>query len=231
MLRALLLAAALLATACTPRAVVPEGERQRARELEGARRYARVALFVGPFFGDSSKLLASDQPFGELDLLTTSTGSPIAPPPAERVLLPGTPLRVERVEFPTGWIIARRVVMTPRYHPWVYLTVEGDSRPLVLVLSQTVKSADEVRAEIERVLVPDAGAGSGFQSLPDEQRSAVARKELVEGMGPPAIEMAWGYPERKIVDRPAASEEWVWPEGKRRAFLRGGKLQRWELAR
>ena len=231
MSRALLLAAALLAAACAPRATVPEGERQRARELEGARRYARVALFVGPFFGDGAKLLASDQPFGELDLLTSSDGAPIAPPPAERVLLPGTAVRVERIEFPTGWIIARRVVMTPRYHPWVYLAVEGEPRPIVLVLSQTVKSADEVRSEIERVLVPDAGAGQAFHALPDEQRAAVARKELVEGMTAPAVEMAWGYPEKKVIDRPAAAEEWIWPDGKRSASLRAGKLTRWERAR
>ncbi len=35
-----------------------------------------------------------------------------------------------------------------------------------------------------------------------------------------ALEMAWGVPERKRVDRPAGTEEWVWASGKRRAYLR-----------
>jgi len=181
-------------------------------------------------FGDGSKLLVSDQPFQELDLLQNTDGSVIAPPRAERVLPPGTPLQVDKVEFPTGWLIAKRVVMTPRYHPWVYLTLEGEPRPLVLVLPQTLTSAEDVRVEIERV-AGTGDPGAAFQALPGAQRVAIAKKELVDGMSPQAIEMAWGYPERKLIDRPANTEEWSWPAGKRRASLRDGKLVRWEAAR
>src|SRR5512143_673007 len=210
----------LLAPGCVPRVSVPDTERQRAsRELEGQRRVTKVALFVGPFFGDGSSLLVSDQPFQELDLLRAPDDSVISPPPAERILPPGTPLRVEKVEFPTGWTIAKRVVMTPRYHPWVYLSLEGESRPLVLVLPQTLASAEDVRVELERV-AGTADPGPALQALPDAQRAAIARKELVDGMAPDAIEMAWGYPERKVIDRPANTEEWSWPGGKRRASLR-----------
>lgn len=221
----------LLAPGCFPRVSVPDTERQRAsRELEGQRRVTKVALFVGPFFGDGSSLLVSDQPFQELDLLRAPDDSVISPPPAERILPPGTPLRVEKVEFPTGWTIAKRVVMTPRYHPWVYLSLEGESRPLVLVLPQTLASAEDVRVELERV-AGTGDPGPTLQALPDAQRAAIARKELVDGMAPDAIEMAWGYPERKVIDRPANTEEWSWPGGKRRASLRNGKLVRWDVAR
>jgi hypothetical protein len=220
-----------LETSCFPRASVPDAERRRAeRELEGQRRFTKVALWVGPFFGDDTKWLVSDSPFSELDLLETSEGKPIAPPPAQRVLLPGTPLVIEKVEFPTGLIIAKRVVMTPRYHPWVYLRAPGEPRPLVLVLPQTLASADEVRLELERTL----GASdptAAFQALPEEERSAIARKQPLEGMGPQALEMAWGYPEKKVIDRPAGNEEWSWADGRRKAFLHRGKLQRWESPR
>jgi hypothetical protein len=221
----------LLLVACSPRVSVPESERQRAsRELEGQRRLTKVAVFVGPFFGDGSKLLVSDQPFQELDLLRSLQDEVVAPPPPERVLPPGMPLLVEKVEFPTGWTIAKRVVMTPRYHPWVYLRMEGEERPLVLVLPQTLASAEAVRVELERVAgTPDPGPA--LQALPELQRNAIARKELVEGMSARAIEMAWGYPEKKVIDRPANSEEWSWPGGKRKASLRDGKLARWETAR
>ena len=47
----------------------------------------------------------------------------------ERILPPGTAVRIREIEFPTGWIIARRVVMTPRYHPWVMLEVPGRRPP------------------------------------------------------------------------------------------------------
>lgn len=228
MLRALALVAILFGSACAPRVSVPEGERQRAsKELEGQRRYAKVALFLGPFFADDSRLFASDQPFSELDLLETPSGEVIAPPPAERVLSPGTPLRIQRVEFPTGWIIAERYVRTPRYHPWVYLALEGERRPVMLVLPQTLANAEEVRAELERV-VGAADRTPALRALPEHQRAAIARKELVEGMAPLAVEMAWGYPERKLIDRPSGNEDWTWPTGKRKARFRDGKLAGWE---
>ena len=103
--------------------------------------------------------------------------------------------------------------MTPRYHPWVYLALEGEPRPAVLVLPQTLASAEEVRAELERVLAV-ADPGTTFQALPEAQRTAIGRKELFEGMSPSAAEMAWGYPERKVIDRPAGAEEWSWPAGR-----------------
>src|SRR6266496_333523 len=177
---------------CFPRSSVPDTERQRAsHELAGQRRFARVALYVGRFFGDASKRLVSDQPFQELDLLQTTEGNPIAPPRPDRVLVPGTPLRIERVEFPTGWLIAKRVVMTPRYHPWVYLA-----------LDRALGTSDPAPA---------------YQALPDPERRAIAKKEVVEGMAPQTVEMAWGYPEKKVIDRPAGTEEWTWPAGRRKA--------------
>ncbi len=221
----------LAASACFPRASVPGAERQRAqRELAGQRRWFKVAVEVGPFFGDAAKLLVSDQPFSELDLLQTTDGQPISPPRAERVLLPGTSVQVEKVEFPTGWLIAQRVVLTPRYHPWVYLALEGEPRPLVLVLPQTLASAEDVRIELERTL-GTTDPSPTLQLLPEEERAAIQHKVPLEGMGPQALEMAWGYPEKKVIDRPAGTEEWSWAEGRRKAFLRDGKVVRWEVAR
>src|SRR5512138_1107072 len=123
-MRRLLLLLPLILAGCFTRASVPEGERERAsRELAGQLRFAKVAVYVGPLYGDTRKLLVSDQPAEELDLLESVDGKTIAAPQPDRVLLPGTPLRIRAVEFPTGWTIARRVVMTPRYHPWIYLDV------------------------------------------------------------------------------------------------------------
>ena len=166
-------------------------------------------------------------PPGEVDLVESASHQPIPPPPAERVLAPGTPVRLRRVEFPTGWLIAQRVVMTPRYHPWAYLEVGGDARPHVVVLSQTAASAEDLRGELDRLLTRD-DPSSTFAGLPEEQRQAILRKEPLEGMGARALEMAWGLPEKKRIDRPAGTEEWVWPGGKRRAYLRDERLERFE---
>ena len=221
------LSAAVLLTGCFPRAAVPEEERQRAeRELEGARRFLEVAVHVGPFFGDQSKLLASDQPFSELELLSTPGGETIAPPAPERVLLPGTPVRIAAIEFPTGWNVARRIVMTPRHHPWVLLDVEGEARPVVLVLPRDLETAEAVALELDRWLAPSDPAPT-FRALPEEHRRAIAEKRLALDMSARAVEMAWGHPARKVVDRPARNEDWTWPGERRRASFREDRLTAW----
>jgi hypothetical protein len=221
----------LAALGCFPRASVPEVERERAsRQLEGQRRFTKVAVYAGPFFGDASRMLVSDQPFQELDLLQTAGGDPIPPPRAERIIPPGAVVTVEKVEFPTGWLIAKRVVMTPRYHPWVYLALAGEPRPLIMVLPQTLASAEDIQLELERLL-GTADPGPALQSLGDAQRAAVLRKDVLDGMGAQAVEMAWGYPEKKVIDRPARTEEWSWSGGRRRAWFSGGQLARFEVAR
>ena len=221
---------ALVAVACFPRASISDAERQQAaRELDGQLRFAQVAVYIGPLYGDETKLLVSDQPVDELDLLEDPAGKTIPAPTPDRVLPPGTPLRIRTVEFPTGWTIAARVVMTPRYHPWIYLDIPGESRPGIVVLPQTVATVEDVRTELDRI-AGTADLGGAFRALPDTQRAAISLKRPVEGMGVQALEMAWGYPEKKVVDRPAGTEEWSWPGGRRTASLRDGKLLRWQVS-
>lgn len=229
MRRALTALLALLPlAACAPRATLPDADRQRiSAELAGRQRYLRVAAIVAPLWGDRSRLLLSDQPLAELDLVLTTVGTPVPPPQAERILPPGTAVRVRDVEFPTGWLIAQRVVMSPRYHPWVTLEVPGDKRPHVIVLSQAAATFEDVRDELDRMLTED-DPGPALRALPAEQQAAIARKELVEGMSARALEMAWGLPEKKVIDRPAGTEEWTWPGGKRRASLQDERLVRWD---
>lgn len=227
---ALLLALAPLASVvgCSPRVVIPDEERERiADEYDGRLRFLRVAAYAGPFFGDSTRFLLTDQPIEEVQLLESINGEPIAPPPAERVLLPGTRVRIRTIEFPTPWLIAKRIVMTPRYHPWAVLELEKDSRPYVVVLPQEVARLEDVKTDLERLLVADDPTPE-LQALPRDQQDAIRRKELVEGMGLRAVEMAWGQPEKRRIDRPAATEDWTWPEGRRVAHFKEDRLVKWE---
>lgn len=218
----------LVLTACSANMTISENDRRQSVEaLSGQSRFLRVAAYVGIFFGDESKLLLSDSPVKELDLLENPSGEPILPPDPVEVLTPGTRVRIRSIEFPTGATIASRMIMTPRYYPWVYLEIPRHQRPVILVLPQTVSSYDDVRAEVDRILSVDDPSPI-FRALPQAQREAIARKSPLEGMNPKALEMAWGYPTKKIIDRPKGLEEWSWAAGARRAFLQGGRLQRWE---
>jgi len=205
---------------------ISEAEQARAKEeLEGQKSYLRVATFVGPLWDDTEKAFLTDRPASELDLVETPGGKPILPPPFERVLGPGTKVRIDKIEFPSTWMANERVLVTPRYDPWVYLEVEGEKRPGVIVLPQNVKSFDDLRADLERYLTPN-DPGPALAALPPEMREMVLKKEAVPGMSGKALEMAWGLPERKWIDKPAGTEDWYWEGGKRHAFLRQGRVEK-----
>ncbi|HYQ80882.1 MAG TPA: hypothetical protein VEP68_05240, partial [Anaeromyxobacteraceae bacterium] len=213
------LAAALLLlplAACAPRLAIPDSERARVeRELRGARRFLRVAVWSGPFYGDKRMVLVSDRPLAELDQLESPSGERMAPPPAERVLPPGTPAMVQEVEFPTAAAFASRPLMTPRYEPWLLFRVPDDDRLHVLVLSRTSPTADDLLAEVDRV-VTAVDPTPQLQALSPATREAVLRKDVVDGMSRQAAAMAWGLPDRIVMDRPARTEEWTWDGSKRR---------------
>lgn len=218
----------LLACTTTAVSVIPDQDRVRiTRELDGTRRWLKVSVNVGPFFGDGGKLLISDQPFAELELIETPDGKTIAPPAPERILPPGTAVTVRTVELPTPWLAASRVLLTPRHLPWLWLELPGEQRPLIAVLPASLSSFDDVKLELDRYLAT-YDTGPELQALPEGQRRAVQRKELMEGMGPGAVVMAWGYPERKVLDRPAGKEQWTWPGGKRKAWFEDERLVRFE---
>ena len=228
-MRRALAAAALLPAlaACAPRLAIPEADQARVvRELKGARRFLRVAVWSGPFYGDKGLVLVSDRPYAELDQMQTPGGERIAPPPAERVLPPGTPVAVQEVELPSAAAFATRAVMTPRYEPWLLFRVPDDDRVHVLVLSRAAASADDLLAEVDRVATT-IDPSPQLKALPAATREVVLRKELVEGMSRQAAAMAWGLPDRIVMDRPARTEEWTWTGSKRRAFFQDERLARW----
>ena len=212
---------------CAPRLAIPEADQARlVRELRGKHRFLRAAAFAGPFYGDKSMLLVTDRFHEELDLLESPGGQRIAPPAAERILPPGTPAMIDEIQFPTPLGFASRPLMTPRYEPWVLFHLPGDERPMVLVLSRAASTADDLLAEVDRLLSAD-DPSPRLKSLAPAQREAVLRKELVEGMTRQAVILSWGSPDKIVVDRPAATEEWIWLGGKRRAFLQSERLLRW----
>jgi hypothetical protein len=213
---------------CAPRAVIPDEERLRvSAELDGKPGFLRVATYAAPFFGDSSRFLLTDQPVEEVQLLEGTSGAKIPPPPAEKVLPPGTRIRIRSIEFPSPWIISKRIVMTPRYHPWARIDVEADERPYLIVLPQEAVRLEDVKLELDRLLTV-TDPRPELEALPREQQEAIRRKDLLDGMTARAVEMAWGQPEKRRIDRPSGTEDWTWPGGRRAAHFKEDRLVRWE---
>jgi len=229
MLRTLsLLALTAAAAACYPPPVLsPEGREKVVRSSANQARYLRVAVYAGPFFGDDSRVLVADRPAAELVL---DGAPPGALPSFDRVLPPGTPLFVDGVQFPTGTAVWTRPASTPRYQPWVVGRTAGEGRPVVMLLSARAANSQDLLAEMGRVLTAD-DPGPAFRALPDFQRAAIQRKEVVEGMGREAAAMAWGYPDRIVLEEPGRTEEWSWSDGRRRATFQDDRLVRFESRR
>jgi hypothetical protein len=220
-------ALAVLAACVPPSQLTPEGRETVIRSLARQPRYLRVAVYVAPFFGDGSRVLLSDRPTAELRLLEAPDGSPIVAPAATRVLPPGTPVYVDGVQFPTGSIPWSRPLTTPRYNPWLLVSVEGVAKPGVLVLSSDSARPEDVIAEVGRVLTADDPT-LAFAALGDLFRDAVREKAVLEGMNREAVAMAWGFPDRIVMDRPARTEEWSWIGSPRKASFLDDRLVRVE---
>jgi hypothetical protein len=218
-------AIALLSACVPPSQLPPEGRETVVRSLAQQPRYLRVAVYVAPFFGDGSRVLISDRPVAELQVLESTDGKPITPPPATRVLPPGTPVFVDGVQFPTGTVAWSRPLTTPRYNPWLLATVEGIAKPAVLVLSTENARAADVLAEVGRVLTPDDPT-TIYAALSESVREAIREKTVVEGMTRESVAMAWGYPDRIVMDRPARTEEWYWTNSTRKASFQDDRLVR-----
>ena len=231
---ALLLLGLLTCAGCASHTqLAPEERAGLEKELTGSPRYLKLSFNVTPFFGDAGLRLITPAAPDEVRLLDDTRGNPIDPGPVQAVLPAGRRARIVKVEFPTAWAVAERVLYSPRTQTWVYVDVEGapEGPPLVLVLPPRVDTVDAVRTEVERYLI-ERDPAAQLAAFSEPVRTAVARKEARVGMPEEALEMAWGYPERRIrsFQEGVRHEEWVYPGARRRAILTEGRVTRLEGA-
>jgi len=197
------------------------------RELTSKRRdkFLRLSFYVMPFFGDPSKKLLATAPPEEVSLVKQPSGEPVNPGPVETILPAGTRVQITKVEFPTAVVLSERPLNTPRALPWIYLRRGNrDGAPLILVLKADILSQEEFVAELERYL-SDADLTPLLSSWSDVVQLAVRTKTAIIDMSGEALEMAWGYPDRKeisFVDS-VRNEEWIYGK-RRRAYLAEGRV-------
>lgn len=234
MKRLLVVLLVLLSAGCkshTP--IAPEDRATLEQMLTGpdASRFLRQSLYVTPFFGDASRRLLTPYPPEDVDLLNDRLGKPINPGAIEATLPAGARATIRRVEFPTAWVVTERVLYTPRTWPWIYVEVEGapPGPPLVLVLPPHHKTREEFLSEVERTLAAQDPAPR-IAAFNEQVREAIKQKKTITDMPAEALEMAWGYPEtiKRTLEGTVRNEEWIYPRGRRRAFLSDGLLVRVE---
>ncbi|MBK7863314.1 MAG: hypothetical protein IPJ65_32885 [Archangiaceae bacterium] len=217
------------ASACTSTQVLVPPEQRAAlkRELEGQDRFLKLSFYATPFFGDATKRLLTPVPPEQVRLLEQPDGTPISPGEVESVFAAGTMVRIKVLEFPTALAQTERVMLTPRSQPWLYLDVAGtakDAPPYVLVLRQAIKDDRELDAEVDRWLSREDPRRK-LQSFSEAIQTAIAGKKVVLDMPADALEMAWGYPDRRVyaVEGEKKKETWIWP-GQKQVVLLDGRV-------
>ena len=218
---------------CAAHVPLPAAERARvSRSLTGEERFLKLSFFQTRFFADDTKRLLTPVPPDEVRLLEKPDGQSISPGSIESVFAAGTRVRVLKLEFPTPLALTGRVLVTPRTQPWLYLDVEGTPKgapPSILVLSPRVADEAAFWTEVERYLTTENPADR-LSSWPDTVREGVKQKRAVVDMPTEALEMAWGYPERKEFKwlEGTRQETWRWPGGKRSALVADGRVQKFD---
>lgn len=193
------------------------------------RRFLRVSFHLTPFFGDRTRRLLTDVPPELVRLMEQPDGTAVNPGPILDTVPAGTPVRILEVAFPTALEVGARAAFTPRDRPWVMVQLEGQPLPAALVMPRHFRSQAEFMGELERYLSAHDPAPQ-LQALNPRIQEAVRSKAVVLDMGAAAVEMAWGYPERKLVSyaQGGRDEAWSYAGGLRVVHLRDGRVVRWE---
>lgn len=223
-----LAALALAATACAAPGISlsPPDATRLERELTGEERFLRVSMFSTPFFKDDSKKLLTPLAPELVRLLEAPDGTPVNPGPVEATWPAGTRVKIRKVEFPSTSVMLTRVLYTPRTLAWIYVELAGAPRgagPFVLVLRPGIKTEDELRSEVDRLLTRE-DLTARIEAMEEAARQALRTKTAIVGLSAEALEMTWGYPEaRKIeLDGTHRKETWTWAAGARAAVLVDG---------
>lgn len=229
MIRTALLTLGLLLAGCaTSQVMVPPEQRAALkRTLEGQDRYLKLSFYATPFFGDTTRRLLTPVPPEQVRMLEQPDGTPILPGPVESVFPAGTLVRIRALDFPTAIAQTERVLMTPRTQTWVTVDIAGTPKnapPYVVVLRPQIKDDRELDAEVDRWLARE-DPKTRLQAFSDVIQTAIAGKKVVLDMPAEALEMALGYPDRRVLalEGEKKKETWVWP-GEKQVVLLDGRV-------
>ncbi|MEO0811780.1 MAG: hypothetical protein AAFY60_02875 [Myxococcota bacterium] len=107
--------------------------------------------------------------------------------------------RIDRIEFPDMAAMASRMLTTPRYNPWVYLSpvdgpTLGDRSAFVIVLPMDL----ETEAGVEQALAERFGNVDDVTSWLSKRaptvQAAIKHKDANVGMTEDELRAAWGAP-------------------------------------
>jgi hypothetical protein len=177
--------------------------RHMARTIE-----LRQSCYYGELYDENEKWLLSPYPFSETYHIVDLDGAPIHPRGQRGIIPAGTTYRVQEVEFPDPLALAKRMLTTPRYNTWIYLTPTPESQPLspgravlILLIPWDLDSEEAVEKAIAEVIAPRGEVTAWLKERRPTVQAAIANKQMIDGMSEPEVVAAMGTPRKVFADK------------------------------
>ncbi len=171
------------------------------QEHSGQELALKRSMYYGKFYDDSRYLLLSEWPFENTSHLSGMKGNPITPGEQVGIIPIGTKVRIVRLEFPDEENFKRRMLFTPRYHPWAILELLTEDpffptagKKLVIVLPMEIKSKEQVDEALSYHLGNFEEIRAYLVALDPEIKVALTHKEAVKGMSYQEVLTTLGKP-------------------------------------
>jgi len=166
------------------------------------------SCFYGDLYDENEKWLLSPYPFSETHHIVDLNGAPIHPHGQRGIIPAGTPFLIKEIEFPDSAALAKRMLTTPRYNTWIYLSRAPESRDLpagrplfILLLPMDLDDEAAVEKALAEVVAPQGEVTTWLTGRRPTVQAAIANKQMVTGMSERELTAAMGTPPRRFADK------------------------------
>lgn len=166
----------------------------------------RHSMFYGDLYDENELWLLSPYPFAETYDLVDRDGAPIHPQGQRGIFPAGTAFVLERVEFASPL----RMITSPRYNPWVYLTPAPGTlaptgrRAFILLLPMDLTSEAAAEKALAELTAPAGEVTRWLAARRPTVRVAIQNKDVLPGMTQEELTAAVGPPLRFFSEPVAA---------------------------
>ncbi|OGR09232.1 MAG: hypothetical protein A2341_23690 [Deltaproteobacteria bacterium RIFOXYB12_FULL_58_9] len=167
----------------------------------------RQSCYYGDLYDENEKWLLSPHPFAQTYHIVDLDGVPIHPKGQRGIIPAGSRFIIKRVEFPDFTAVSMRMLTTPRYNPWIYLTpVPGsglptDRKAFILLLPMDMEKEEQVEAAIAGVLGDEGEVTAWLAERSPTVQVAIKHKEIAIGMTEEELLAALGSPQKWFADQ------------------------------
>lgn len=186
----------------------------------------KTSSYYGDLYDENERWLLSPYPFADTYHIVDTDGAPIHPGGQRGIVPAGSTFRIRKIEFPDMAAMARRMLTTPRYNPWVYLE-PVDAPPLagrgafIAVLPMDL----ETEAGVEEALAARFGPADEIAAWLAERaptvRAAIKHKDALTGMTEAELRAAWGQPMLWFLENDHGGAKVAWYRSKEVWMLDG----------